>query len=175
MALISVQYKSAASSTIYQSITHKHYFFPPSVCTEAARVCVRRKVNFITFVTALLFPPLSGWMIQWLQFLYTVQTEAEAIISQRLYSSTGQRMRFKPVTMQTCVALECVRFYLFRPQHCKNTCTSTASGWQRSEGRIWLKKVSYFTFFHESAERFWFRTDDIIAQKASLSDWWRVH
>lgn len=165
--LISAQYKSPAQ---LKSIRHKHYFSPPIVWTEAAWFCVCGKVNCITSVTAPLFPPL----IQWIQFLYTAETEARAIISQLIYSSAGQRTRFKPQTMQTCVALEWIRF---RPQHCKNT-RLYPSRWQRwerwrKEGRIWLKD-SYFTFFHESAEWFWFRMDDIIAQKASLSDWWCV-
>lgn len=112
-----------AAQSIKPHHTHTQtLFFPSSVWTKATWVCVCGKVNFITFVTALLFPPLSGWMIQWLQLLYTVQREARAIISQLIYSSAGQRMRFKLLTMHSCVVLECVRSDLFRPPHCKNTC-----------------------------------------------------
>lgn len=60
MLLISVQYKAAAGSIIYQTASHTQtflYFLPVFEQKQLGFVC--GMVNFITFVTALLFPPLQ--------------------------------------------------------------------------------------------------------------------
>lgn len=148
MVLISVQYKAAASSIIYHTNIS---FFSLPVFEQKQLGFVCGMVNFITFVTALPFPPLQLDDTVASVFIYSVQRDESNHQSVHILLSRTRNQLSASDTANFCcsetlgIVFTQTATYLFTP-----------TAFYVTKMRQWKErnKVSHFPVFHESAEHF---------------------